>query len=460
MAQPQDHVLSPDAPRPAEGIDLIGEYRDSGLEEVPYLARRADGQVVQLSRLLYLVAEAADGHRDFGQIAERVGPQFGRRVTADNVRFLVEQQLRPLGVLAAAEGEAVELRRLDPGLLGLRYRLPLVPANVASLATIPFLPLFRLPVVVAVLGALAAVDVWLLLFHGVLEGMREFIYQPSLVLAFFGVELVAMAWHECGHATACRYGGAKPGVVGVGIYIIWFVFYSDVTDSYRLDRLGRVRTDLGGVYFDAIFTLALAGAYFLTGFEPLLVLVLFNQLDTLDEFSPFLRFDGYYVVSDLTGLPDLFEYITATLKSLIPGREAEEKVKRLKPWVRAVLTLWVLSVVPAFAVGLAVLVIYGPFFVSTAWGSFLVQYGELSGAIRDGRAVDGLLALIDAGILAVPVVGGALIGGLVLVRASAAVWRRTEGRRLLRAGVVAVVLAAVLVAVAAGLLLLRGADLG
>src|SRR3712207_8247936 len=37
------------------------------------------------------------------------------------------------------------------------------------------------------------------------------------------------------------------------LYIVWPAFYSTVTDSYRLDRVGRLRTDLGGVYFNAVF---------------------------------------------------------------------------------------------------------------------------------------------------------------------------------------------------------------
>ena len=52
---------------------------------------------------------------------------FGRRVSADNIGFLVEKKLRPLGVLAAADGSSPRLRKADP-LLALKYRTALVPA--------------------------------------------------------------------------------------------------------------------------------------------------------------------------------------------------------------------------------------------------------------------------------------------------------------------------------------------
>ena len=70
-----------------------------------------------------------------------------------------------------------------------------------------------------------------------------------------GLVVIATALHEIGHATATRYGGAEPGVMGAGIYIVWPAFYTDVTDAYRLNRSGRLRIDLGGVYFNCVFVL-------------------------------------------------------------------------------------------------------------------------------------------------------------------------------------------------------------
>ena len=51
----------------------------------------------------------------------------------------------------------------------------------------------------------------------------------------------------------------RPGAMGAGLYLVWPAFYTDVTDSYRLGRGGRVRTDLGGLYFNAIVAVAHRG---------------------------------------------------------------------------------------------------------------------------------------------------------------------------------------------------------
>ena len=83
--------------------------------------------------------------------------------------------------------------------------------------------------------------------------------------------VVATAFHEFGHASACRYGGARPGVMGVGFYLVYPAFYCDVTDAYRLNRAGRLRTDLGGVYFNGIFALLAGAVYFATGQEAALL---------------------------------------------------------------------------------------------------------------------------------------------------------------------------------------------
>ena len=52
--------------------------------------------------------------------------------------------------------------------------------------------------------------------------------------------------------------------MGAGIYIVWPAFYTDVTDAYRLPRRARLRTDLGGIYFNAVVAVVTLGVWLAT----------------------------------------------------------------------------------------------------------------------------------------------------------------------------------------------------
>src|SRR5215218_5546397 len=361
-----------DAPCLAEGIELIGEFEGSGFKEPPLLARRADGQVVQLTWLLYLVAEACNGKCDADAVADAVTERYGRRVSADNVRFLVEEKLRPLGVLAQPDGSTPQLEKRAP-LLALRHRRPVLsePAVNRAAAALGWLhhPFAQVPLLLAV----AAFDVWLFGIHGVAGGLRTALYTPALLLSVLASVVVATAFHELGHASACRYGGARPGVMGVGVYLVWPAFYCDVTDAYRLNRAGRLRTDLGGVYFNGIFALLAGGVYFATGEEAALLAAFVQHMILLQQLLPLLRFDGYYVLSDLTGVPDILSRIKPIFRSLVRPRTLEPRVDELKPWVRFVVTAYVLAMVPAVAILLGSIVMGTPRMVATAYDSLGLQ---------------------------------------------------------------------------------------
>jgi putative peptide zinc metalloprotease protein len=392
--------------------------------------------VVQLPYLLYLVAEEADGRSGYEEIAARVSKRHSRDVTAENVSYLVDEKLRPLGILAAADGSSPKLKRADP-MLALTFRVGVVPAGVVRLIGAIFAPLFWLPIVVAVIGGLVAVDAWLFFVHGVAQSARELIYQPATIVLLYGLLVVSIVFHEFGHAAAARYGGARPGIIGAGLYIIWPVFYTDVTDAYRLGRGGRLRTDLGGVYFNAIFILGTVAAYLATGFEPLLVIIVVQHFQMLYQFLPFVRLDGYYIVGDLVGVPDMFSRIKPTLKSLLPGRNADPRVSELKPWVRAAVTGYVVTLIPVLALAFGFLVINAPRIFATAWDSLSVYAGEVSASFGGGHTLAALAGVGQIASLALPAVGFSLTFARVAKRSVAGAWRWSGGEPARRALVAA-----------------------
>lgn len=421
-------------PRLADGTELLGRYEGSGFKDPPWIARRGDGQTVQLTRLLHLVAEKADGSRDEAALADAVSAEYDKRVSPDQAGQLVDR-LRKLGILTLPDGSSPKVEKPDP-LLALRYRVALVNPRVVRAITGIFKPLFFPPVVVAVVAGVVALDVWLFGVHGIGQGLRESLYQPALLLMVFALVIVGAAFHEFGHAVGCRYSGATPGAMGAGLYLAWPAFYTDVTDAYRLGRGGRLRTDLGGVYFNLVVILATAGAYFATGFEPLLVVIAVQHLEIVHQLLPFVRLDGYYIVADLTGVPDLFSRLRPILASLVPFRKADKRVTELKWWARAVATVWVLAVVPLLLFNLAILAVTFPRILATAWDSANRVVDGMQGALGVAAGVVQLLAL------SLPILGIVLMFLRLGRRLALATWRKTDGHPVMRTGGAAVTVAA------------------
>ena len=116
---------------------------------------------------------------------------------------------------------------------------------------------------------------------------------------------ITLLLHEFGHAISCRSYGAKHGDIGFGFYLLTPVLYADVTDVWKLSRKERVIVDIAGMYMESLLVLILIFLYIMTS-NPLFYycssVIIFN---TIVNINPFLRFDGYWIISDITNTYNL-----------------------------------------------------------------------------------------------------------------------------------------------------------
>jgi putative peptide zinc metalloprotease protein len=287
-----------------------------------------------------------------------------------------------------------------------------------------------------VVVAIAGVDYWLFADHGLGAGVQQVLRNPVNLLIVLGLSLASAVFHECGHAAGCHYGGARTGKIGVGIYLVWPAFFTDVTDSYRLPRAGRLRTDLGGLYFNAVFMLALAGIYTATSDQVLLLVIAVTHLEMLEQLLPFVRFDGYYILSDLTGVPDLFARVAPILKSAFPAGRRDPRVSGLRRGARIAVTGWVLCVIPLLTFALAYLLLYYPEVNRALWRSASQQAHLTATAAAGHRYAMAALGAFDVALVALSLAGSLyIVTGLARrVTAAALGWSAAgHGRRLLAA---------------------------
>jgi len=122
------------------------------------------------------------------------------------------------------------------------------------------------------------------------------------------VLVVSFVFHELGHSTAALIGGVKPGRIGFGIYWIYPVLFSDVTNTWSLEPKKRVLVDVGGIYFQSVFTAIIGVLIYLSdekfGYS-LAICFLCNVVSILISIIPVLRYDGYWVIADYLDCPCL-----------------------------------------------------------------------------------------------------------------------------------------------------------
>jgi len=414
----------------------MGPYQDSGYAEPRYLVRRADGFVILVPSLIQHVLDGllADGDPDL--VAGRVSAACGRELSPEGLSFLVERKLRPLGLVDTLDaGSAIADVPVKPPmpqglLLGLRLRRVLVPPRASRVLAAGLSRLFWPPVVIAALAALVWADYTLFAATTVQAVFDGVLVDPPTLLGVVGIVMAGTLFHEFGHAAACRYGGAQPGAIGIGLYVIFPALYTDVTDSYRLSRAGRLRTDLGGVYFHVLWILGCAAAYLGTGFEPLLLVILLVHLEAMQQLLPFVRLDGYFVLSDLAGVPDLFSRSGGVLKQLLPGR-AVDPALRLRPITRALITAWTLITLPLLAFCLGYLMWSSPQIALDAWDAMQREWLLLQVAVASVDVASAVLAALSLVLLPLPLFGLVLVVATMLLRVGGwLVRRRGEvGRR-------------------------------
>jgi putative peptide zinc metalloprotease protein len=330
-----------------------------------------------------------------------------------------------------ADGTEPALKKRNP-LLGLRFRYAVTDPERTRRLTDPFTHLFRPVVLVTVLAAFAVVCWWVFFHKGLASAAYDAFERPGLLILVFAVTVLSAGFHEFGHAAAARYGGATPGVMGFGLYLVWPAFYTDVTDSYRLGRRGRLRTDLGGLYFNAVVAVAITALWLALRYDALLLVVATQIIQMIRQLTPLVRFDGYHVLADLTGVPDLYGRMKPTLIGMLPWKWNHPEARVLKPWARIVVTLWVLVVVPVLVASLAAAVYALPRLMGTAWASLNKQQDVLAHAWVDGDMTQSVARVLAMVAIVIPMAGIVYVLVRFTRRAVAGTWHATEGKPVMR----------------------------
>jgi putative peptide zinc metalloprotease protein len=246
----------------------------------------------------------------FPELAEKLSARTGKTVSVETLRTVLSR-LSP----SLFQGQ-VEYKIKTPFI----FNIQIVPAGILRQITKRLTWLFSWPAAIFFLLAFFVIEYKVFHAHnfGMVPGQS---YWFRFFLIYAGVAFGGLL-HEVGHLTACARNKAEHGGIGLGLYLIFPAFYADVTNAWRLSKRGRIMVDLGGLYFQALF-LSIVGiqalrghnmALYQTNFLTLLIMVL--------TLNPALKFDGYWLLVDASGIHNLYPRMSAMLKGIFRKREA------------------------------------------------------------------------------------------------------------------------------------------
>jgi putative peptide zinc metalloprotease protein len=171
------------------------------------------------------------------------------------------------------------------------------------------------PWAVALMTALVAASGLLLAvkfaeFQSRLPEFRQFFGWPNLMFLWFTLAATKIV-HELGHGISCKHYGGECHQIGVMLLVFSPTLYCDVSDSWMLrNKWQRIVIGAAGMYIESILAaVALFGWWFtqpgLINHLCLNVFFVSAATTVIFNLNPLMRYDGYYMLSDLLEIPNL-----------------------------------------------------------------------------------------------------------------------------------------------------------
>ncbi|MBS0197932.1 MAG: biotin/lipoyl-binding protein [Planctomycetes bacterium] len=369
--------VGPTRPRVSTHARITVQRRDDSVSYI--IEDPAGGNFYRLSESAYFFIGFLDGKRTVQDAWDACNAQRGDDAPTQRECIDVLSKLQYFGLLGGElplAADMIERRHREAA----KRRMKLRTGSGLSLVLPLFNPervLERCKHLIAPIFSRAGLAVYLLV---VLAGLYSVLTNiPALFSSLNGVlepaNLVQMAvlfmliraWHELGHACACKAMGGRCTEIGMMLvaYIIPFP-YCDTSDAWRFSPVWkRVMVSCGGMLFET-FVAGIAAVIWAHADDSANTLrtltyniMLISGVTTLVfNANPLMRYDGYYILSDVLGSPNLAQRGGELLRFLTL-RHAFKVTSAQPPAVRDDTEFWVLLVYQVMATPYRIIVSMG-----------------------------------------------------------------------------------------------------
>jgi putative peptide zinc metalloprotease protein len=219
-----------------------------------------------------------------------------------DIDFLEDFYFKNLSKYGIIENKNIDVKSIGkPSYLKLSFIV--LPAQVVDLIT-PYLKFLFIPKLMYSFLCLIFIFLSFISFQYYNTLISYDLTQINWIY-FSLLGFISVTFHEFGHASSAKYFGAKHGGIGGGFYLFTPVYFADVSDIWKLSRYQRIIVNLSGIYFESIMSCFYIVIGLIANIEMFILIGIILSFHSLWNFNPFLRNDGYWVLSDGLNYPNL-----------------------------------------------------------------------------------------------------------------------------------------------------------
>lgn len=174
-----------------------------------------------------------------------------------------------------------------------------------------FAPMFtRTAVLIWLVAMMASIGVVIANWSRFSDPLGSLLATENLVM-MWGLLLGLKVVHEFGHAYACKYFGGRVPEMGAYFMMLSPCAYVDASSSWSFpSRTNRIIVAMAGMYFESIASMCALAVWCFTSPGPVnsaaqLAIVLSTVVTIGFNVNPLMKYDGYFALSDVLGLPHL-----------------------------------------------------------------------------------------------------------------------------------------------------------
>ncbi len=271
-----------------------------------WLVNTPEGRNVLINKETLGLLGILSNSSDYQQALEKFHKTFNEVITQEEFEALVQNRFKSLNILSNKE----RILHKQPSYLLLK--VPLLNARLAGFLANPLRTLFLPSIFWSVFTCVFLLNSVATIYSFYSELLNITLVNVTLFTILLGSSMLV---HELGHIAACRQFVIRHGAIGFGFYFIFPVVYADITQVWTATKPQRIIANAGGIYLELIYGSILFLIFVITRDITFLLSAVAIFVKAITELNPFIRYDGYWLLADITNTPNLIKKSNNALKN-------------------------------------------------------------------------------------------------------------------------------------------------